>query len=156
MVDGAAGDDGPRESAEDQRDGRDLRGRFVDGNPWRFTPGQSGNPNGRPRGARSLFRQAFRELAEQDERFAGGPIIVAKALILEAVRRDGRNKVAACREVLDRAVGKVPQPFRMEVDDEERDSFTDLTIRVVTPEEIAERRRLLARGNGDGDGGVPE
>lgn len=153
-------DDRPQGAADDQRPDRDVKGRFVDGNPYRWTKGKSGNPNGRPRGAKAVFAQAFAELAEQDERFKEGPVIIAKALILEAVRKDARQKVQAIREVFDRSLGKVPQPFRIAQPDEDDDraSFTDLRVQVVTREDVERERRLLISGNGDDptDDDVPE
>jgi hypothetical protein len=145
-----------------QRADRDPKtGRFAEGNPFRWTKGRSGNPNGRPRGIKATFAQAFDELAAEDERFKEGPVVVAKALILEALRRDGRHKVQACREVLDRSVGKVPQPFRIALPDEDEDraSFTDLRVRVMTREDVErERKNLLISGNGDdpSEDDVPE
>ena len=50
--------------------GRDLGGRFGQGNPYRFSVGQTGNPRGRPKGASfsaALSRQALKPVADREE-----------------------------------------------------------------------------------------
>jgi hypothetical protein len=146
----------PLDSAAEQRT-RDARGRFGIGNRFGFQPGQSGSPGGRRRGIKAIFEQAFAELAEeaedpkQREQLKKGAVILAKALILEGLRTGGKQRVQALEKALDRAIGKVPQPFRIAMPDEddERASFTDLEVLEVTREDVERERRLIASGNGD-------
>lgn len=160
--DGTDDGDAPplRSVAEERRDPK--TGRLLPGHPYRWTPGESGNKNGRPRGIKAIFQQAFEELAKEDERFSQGAVLLAKALIIEAMRKDSKHKVQALEKALDRSIGKVPQPFRISQPDEddERASFTDLRVRVVTREDIERERRQLVSGNGDDpdsdDADVPE
>jgi hypothetical protein len=145
MDDGDGDGKGPLSSADEQRSDRDSKGRFVEGNPFRWTKGSSGNRDGRPRGMKAIFAQAFRELAEEqsdDEKarqLEAGPVVLAKALIMEALG---------------------PQPFRVALPDEDDDraSFTDLRIRVMTREDVERERERLISGNGDdpSEDDVPE
>ena len=66
----------------------------TDQKPWLFKPGQSGNPQGRPRGALNKTTLALRAImAEQAE-------AVIETLISQALAGD----VAACRAILERLV----------------------------------------------------
>lgn len=61
-----------------------------------FTPGQSGNPGGRPR-----LEGAIRELAQR-----AAPEALAELIRLSQESKDDRVRVNAASAVLDRAVGK--------------------------------------------------
>lgn len=65
--------------------------------PWQFKPGQSGNPNGRPKGA-----QKVREAAEKHLDKA----MVELAKLLKS--QDERVKLSAIQEILTRGAGKPP------------------------------------------------
>jgi uncharacterized protein DUF5681 len=65
-----------------------------------FKPGQSGNPGGRPKGLAKTVREVC----------GGSPLRLAQVLleIAEDSRAHNRDRVAACRELLDRGWGKAP------------------------------------------------
>lgn len=65
----------------------------------RFQPGQSGNPNGRPKGIAKAFREALQDPTEA----AFGLLEIARD---EHTRPSDR--IAAWRELLDRGYGKAP------------------------------------------------
>ena len=46
--------------------------------PWRFQPGQSGNPSGRPRGARSKLSETLLEALQRDF-LEHGPAVIEEA-----------------------------------------------------------------------------
>ena len=74
-----------------------------------FKPGQSGNPGGRPKGLAKTVRDAC----------GGSPRTSCPVLleIAENPKAHNRDRVAACRELLDRGWGKAPAFASMEADD---------------------------------------
>ena len=74
-----------------------------------FKPGQSGNPGGRPKGLAKTVRDAC----------GGSPLRLAQVLleIAEDPKANNRDRVAACRELLDRGWGKAPAFAVMEAGD---------------------------------------
>ena len=74
-----------------------------------FKPGQSGNPGGRPKGLAKTVRDAC----------GGSPLCLAHVLleITKNPKAHDRDRVAACRELLDRGWGKAPAYASMEADD---------------------------------------
>lgn len=71
-----------------------------------FQPGQSGNPNGRPKAAKIITQQIIAALNEVDPKTEATKLRgIVNALISKATEGD----VSAIKEVADRAEGKVPQ-----------------------------------------------
>ncbi len=90
-----------------QNSGRTAGGWFAKGNQYRFNPGQSGNPGGRPK--TKLITQAYRELLEQldpKERKT-----LAQKLARKAVQQALKGNLAALKEITDRTEGKSVQPL---------------------------------------------
>ena len=92
-------------TAENNQETTQLGG--ITGNG--FKPGQSGNPGGRPKGLAKTVRDAC----------GGSPLRLAHVLleIAENPKAHNRDRVAACRELLDRGWGKAPAFAAMEADD---------------------------------------
>lgn len=85
-------------------DERDEKGKFGPGNPTAWRPGQSGNPNGRPRGSKtgsSVLRKMARQLIDPKTGLSAVELISAK-LIASAM--DGQ--AWAIKEYFDRTEGK--------------------------------------------------
>lgn len=89
----------------------------ADPTPWRFKPGQSGNPAGRPKGVdpRAEFAKA-----RGAEKPAEVVVQVIEAMIVKALGGD----VQAARVVLDRLAGPVRQEVDLAVDDVRPDDET--------------------------------
>lgn len=92
--------------------GRDRRGRFIKGHCKGFQPGQSGNPEGRPKvvtlgdALRHALNQAPRENPE-----CSYAEIIALVLCEQAVR----GNVSAAREIFDRAEGRPRQAIDVDL-----------------------------------------
>lgn len=86
------------------------------GEPHRWKPGESGNPNGRP--AKELcITSLVREILERD---AGdgktNAQLVAEAIVQLAKTPNARGHVPTVKELLDRIEGKVPETHKIEGD----------------------------------------
>ncbi len=94
-----------------QNSGEIAAGRFAKGNPYRFKPGRSGNPGGRPK--TKLLTQAYRELLEQVDPKTGKTVaqLIAENIIEKALRGALKGDLAAVKEITDRTEGKVVQPL---------------------------------------------
>lgn len=129
----------------DQPAERELRGRFP--------PGKTGNPGGRPKGLAKLVRETIGEGA-------------AKALIMAFYdmamdeKQDGRVRVAAGKEVLDRGWGKAQASVDVTSGGAPIAGGTLVPIAVqgLTDEQLVALRRELEEAepppdDGDGDAG---
>lgn len=78
-----------------------------------FQPGQSGNPKGKPKGARhfsTLIREAIQKVAEGDDEPADRMIV--KQLVDKARKGD----LSAIDRVIDRVDGKAEQTINLDAD----------------------------------------
>jgi hypothetical protein len=145
-------------------------GRFVPGNPYRWRPGQTGNPAGHSeaRRARSELERAG-ELLVEDPRTK--KLVKLRDLAFESIWRTavkgGSAGVAAFREIIDRTEGKVPLPFRLSNEGATGETDWKLEIQVVDTPALEQYRIGSAegqviemvkegqggKGNGKGNGG---
>lgn len=159
-------DDDAPVTAREQRDdddepeaggvGRILGRPFEPGNPYRFQPGQSGNPNGRPKGIGDLIDRVLEEVVEEDVNKRKVKEILVRAVAKTAMR-GGSAGVAAFRELMDRRFGRVPLSVRLGASGDDDESFTDIRVRLVTAGEVQQAKRVSAKpvsndGNGNGNG----
>jgi hypothetical protein len=115
---------------------KEPRGKpFQPGNPWRFKPGQSGNPNGRPK----LLSGAYQDwLAAEDENGMTNASHVALALGARSISGD----VNAAKELRSATEGTRVTTWQDEV-------VALLKSGQVTPEDVIEEL-------GDDDKGIAE
>lgn len=112
--------------------------------PYRFRPGQSGNPGGRPKG-RSLT--AILRAKLDDDTLMGRPLpegmtvgdFLIEAMLMHAVKGDA----SLIKETLARVDGKVPAP--------EPVADTDADLSAMTEDELRAYAEKLDRG-GTGPG----
>jgi hypothetical protein len=162
----------PVGSAPEQR--ISTRNSWAPGNPYAFKPGQSGNPLGRPKGWRTLFREHAEGIAPGDAEGRTRLRFLMDALFLEAIPRkdtrqiidaDGkprtvsylrRGNVSAAREYLDRADGRVPIAIQPVFED---DPESIAGVQLVTVGDEGDELQLAAAkpgANGRGNGGPPK
>lgn len=116
----------------------------------RFLPGRSPNPGGRPKGVAARVR----ELAGDD----GGALLEIVATIASDTRASNRDRLEACRLLLDRGFGRSPAVVYIEGAETERPSpaidgykpptYVDLVrfamrIGSIGEGDLAELRQLL-------------
>jgi Family of unknown function (DUF5681) len=95
-----------------------VRGKpFSKGNPHAFKPGQSGNPQGRPRAR--VLSEYYREWLARP--LPGDPARTFGDAIAEAVCRQAvEGDVAAAREIADRVEGKPRQAIDLSSEEQRR------------------------------------
>ena len=86
------------------RQDKDAKGRFVQGNQFGFKKGQSGNPNGRPKGVPNKVSSDIKELAA-----VYTPQALKTLTEICATGESEAARVAAANSLLDRAFGKPAQ-----------------------------------------------
>lgn len=140
---------------EQQREGRDDKGRFAAGNPWALKPGESGYLRGR---ADSLLDHLRRLGQEQLEDGRTRNQALAQALWDLALGKGSlRIRLAATEQILDRLHGRPSQSVRLGVGAEQLSDGeiiaqvqASLTERGLSVEDS--RRFLLALGFDDEPG----
>lgn len=178
MDDEPVDDDGPEAedaegTAREQRS--DVRGRpFEPGNPYRFPPGVSGNPDGRPKGLTRIVREVLEEIPAGDPENRTRLKMLVQAMFSDAMPRTEQRVVGEgaearivtvrrrgsyqhARELMDRGYGRVPLAIKLS-EDEEQESVAALSVRVVTRGEVEEMRQLAlkSRSGGGNGSGPPE
>lgn len=93
------------EEPDKQRTHREKGGGFAPGNPWRFPPGQSGNPAGRPRNTKFLSDR----LRERVEDKAGELADRILDRLLALAEKDDSTALGAINAIFDRLEGKPRQ-----------------------------------------------
>ena len=90
--------------------GKPRRGNPEKIKPYRFRPGQSGNPGGRPK---NLLTEAYRDVLER--RVPGDPEgrTFAQAIAFAVAREAVRGNIRAAVEIADRTEGKAMQGVQM-------------------------------------------
>ena len=85
-----------------------------------FQPGVSGNPKGKPKGARhfsTLIREAIKKVAEGDDEPAD------RLIVKQLVERAKKGDLAAIDRVIDRVDGKAEQNINLDADVIIEDNF---------------------------------
>lgn len=158
-------DDDAEEAAREQREDDDeeeslsggstqrVRGRpFTPGNPWRFAPGQSGNPSGRAKGIGDLIDKILAE--EVDTKGDLGKREALELMVRATVRtalKGGSAGTSAFRELLDRRYGRVPLSVKLGPDLDEGPRAIEVVV--VSREDVVRKPSMLTGGNGSGSNG---
>lgn len=97
-------------NSEDQGDNRASDGRFLPvhsiGAPYRFQPGQSGNPGGRPANE-SLTALLRRALAEEQTTGKNKGLSKSQIIVNALIAAASSRNIKAVKEILDRIDGPV-------------------------------------------------
>lgn len=95
-------------------------GSFKPGNPYRWTPGQSGNPNGAPRGPRisDLLREALGQRMPADAKQALKDLIeegatIGQIIAMAVTLRASEGDLEALGAIADRTEGAPEQTFNL-------------------------------------------
>lgn len=79
-----------------------------------FKPGQSGNPEGRPKGTKNLST-ILREMLELEIEVDGVKITQKDAIIKQLIKKSTAGELNAIQEVFDRTEGKAKQEIKHEI-----------------------------------------
>jgi Family of unknown function (DUF5681) len=102
---------------------------FPKKNKWAFKPGESGNPNGRPKSitVADALRRALKEVDPRDRAGRTLAEIVADQLIHLATKgRGGNIKIRAIQEIVDRVEGKPRQSVEVHVPTSEVERYESM------------------------------
>lgn len=88
---------------------RESERNLLRGVPYRWKPGQSGNPGGRPRYAE--LSRAYREILKETVPSNPGGLTYAEIIALRLATAAMAGSVSAAAELADRAEGKPSQQF---------------------------------------------
>ena len=99
---------------------------------YRFKPGQSGNPGGRPKGDGVISKAVIRQLAELDPRTLKS---IAEKIVAALIKKALKGGIFHAQFLADRSEGKVKDVLKIEGED---------LMPGVSDEELA--RRLLNKG----------
>ena len=83
-----------------------------------FKKGQSGNPNGRPKGQRNyktIYREALIKLAELNDI---DPDSLETEMLMNAIKKARAGDIAFFRDTMDRLHGKAEQQINADIDGE--------------------------------------
>jgi hypothetical protein len=122
------------ETAQEQREDRDDKGRFIKGNPRRFPAGQSGNPGGQVKGV-SITAEVNKLLKADPERIKSQKPKTGAAL--KARQIFASDDSSLIKTLWDRVDGKVP-------DKQEITGKDGGPIEISTLTEEEKRKRLAA------------
>lgn len=79
-----------------------------------FKPGQSGNPEGRPKGTKNLST-VLREMLELEIEVDGVKITQKDAIIKKLIQKSTAGELGAIQEIFDRTEGKPKQDIKHEI-----------------------------------------
>lgn len=96
--------------------------------PFQFKPGQSGNPNGRPKKLPDIDKLMMEALGDQGEE----ALAIIQALIIKAKKGD----VRAAEVLLDRAFGKAKQEMNADINH----NFQRMIVHVINSREELQGR----------------
>jgi hypothetical protein len=114
------------ETAEDEATGTEARPEpspstlFKTGNPYRFQPGVSGNPSGRPK---ERVTKRIREMMDEDPR-------LVQAMANAAVKHFLAGKPSVYRDVMERLEGRIP--YTVQTGEQEPESQYEFRVVVVS------------------------
>jgi len=89
-----------------------------------FVPGQSGNPKGKPKGARSMTTILREMLETETETDVDGQKVkmpFQDAIIRKLLQKANKGEIKAITEILDRIEGKAKQELTMNVEQTKKD-----------------------------------
>lgn len=78
-----------------------------------FKPGESGNPEGRPKGSKNLST-ILREMLELEIEVDGVKITQKDAMIKKLIKKSTDGDIKAIQEIFDRTEGKAKQEIKLD------------------------------------------
>lgn len=127
---------------------RNDEGKFIPGNPYQWTAGKSGNPNGRPKGSKSgssVLRRMARQLVDPKTGLDATQLISAKLI---AAAMDGQPW--AIKEYFDRVEGR--PGVRVEENEEILDWREVAELHGLDENEVLNQAQLLLQSRNGSSG----